>query len=67
MMPPEEGYSTGMSQPLNSTILAPIWRWTALSAVLRVVAVVASTAGNENLDQGSSWGCRDGETSYRNM
>ena len=26
MMPPAEGYSTGMSQPLNSTIFAPIWR-----------------------------------------
>ena len=35
--PMEAGYSTGMSQPLNSTILAPIWRWTAFSAVLRTV------------------------------
>jgi hypothetical protein len=47
MMPPAEGYSTGISQPLNSTIFAPIWRWTELSAVLRMVGVVASTAGNE--------------------
>jgi len=30
------GTSTGMSQPLNSTIFAPIWRWTAFSAVLRM-------------------------------
>ena len=38
MIPPPEdaGYSTGMSQPLNSTILAPIRRWTALRAVLRM-------------------------------
>src|SRR5271155_4432614 len=43
IMPPTEGYSTGMSQPLNSTIFAPIWRWTALSAVLRIAGVVAST------------------------
>jgi len=28
-----EGYSTGMSQPLKSTILAPNWRWTAFKAV----------------------------------
>ena len=44
MMPPADGYSTGMSQPLNSTIFAPIWRWTAFSAVLRMAGVVASTA-----------------------
>ena len=48
IMPPADGYSTGMSQPLNSTILAPIWRWTAFSAVLRMVGVVASTAGKRN-------------------
>jgi hypothetical protein len=42
----EEGYSTGMSQPLNSTIFAPIWRWTAFNAVLRITGVVASAAGN---------------------
>ena len=46
IMPPAEGYSTGMSQPLNSTIFAPIWRCTGLSAVLRMAGVVASTAGN---------------------
>ena len=58
MMPPAEGYSTGMSQPLNSTILAPIWRWTAFSAVLRMVGVVASTAASGTLDQMRSWlGC----------
>ena len=47
IMPPADGYSTGISQPLNSTILAPIWRWTEWSAVLRMAGVVASTAGNE--------------------
>src|SRR5581483_2817110 len=47
MIPPLVGYSTGISQPLNSTILAPIWRWTALRAVLRTLDVVASTADNE--------------------
>ena len=40
IMPPADGYSTGISQPLKSTIFAPIWRWTALSAVLRTVGVV---------------------------
>src|SRR6185312_12902117 len=34
-----EGYSTGISQPLNSTIFAPILRWTAFKAVLAGVAV----------------------------
>src|ERR1035438_4954959 len=34
--PPTGGYSTGMSQPLKSTILAPIWRWTLFRAVLRI-------------------------------
>ena len=37
--PPYLGYSTGMSQPLKSTIFAPIWRWTAFNAVLRIVVV----------------------------
>ncbi len=32
-----------MSQPLKSTILAPIWRWTAFSAVLRGVATSGET------------------------
>jgi hypothetical protein len=50
MMPPEQGYSTGMSQPLNSTIFAPIWRWTPFSAVLRIAGVVASTTVNDGLD-----------------
>src|ERR1700751_5177501 len=59
MIPPEEGYSTGMSQPLNSTIFAPIWRWTAFSAVLRTVGVVASTAGKGNPRLDVQWlGCR---------
>src|SRR3954467_13871656 len=39
MRPPCLGYSTGISHPLKSTILAPIWRWTALRAVLRGAAV----------------------------
>jgi hypothetical protein len=39
-----------MSQPLNSTIFAPIWRWTAFSAVLRM-AGVASTEDKINLNQ----------------
>jgi len=47
MMPPTDGYSTGMSQPLKSTILAPAWRWTAFRAVLRIM-VDTSTAGNES-------------------
>jgi hypothetical protein len=44
-----------MSQPLNSTIFAPIWRWTAFSAVLRMVGVmpvgVVSTEDNIDLNQ----------------
>jgi hypothetical protein len=52
MMPPPNvaGYSTGMSQPLNSTIFAPIWRWTAFSAVLRMVGVT-STEDKIDLNQ----------------
>ena len=63
MMPPpsEAGYSTGISQPLNSTIFAPIWRWTALSAVFRMVG--ASTADKINLKRAVA-GCRDGVTVY---
>jgi hypothetical protein len=38
-----------MSQPLNSTIFAPIWRWTAFSAVLRTIGV-ASTEDNRDLN-----------------
>jgi hypothetical protein len=53
--PIDAGYSTGMSQPLNSTIFAPIWRWTAFSAVFRMVAVVpagvASTEDKLDLNQ----------------
>jgi len=45
--PIDAGYSTGMSQPLNSTIFAPIWRWTAFNAVLRIM--VASTTDKKNL------------------
>jgi hypothetical protein len=52
-----------MSQPLKSTIFAPVWRWTALSAVLRIVGVVAETA-----DKGPSIRVvGDAETSYPNM
>jgi hypothetical protein len=44
-----------MSQPLNSTIFAPIWRWTAFSAVLRILLVtpagVASTEDKIGLNQ----------------
>jgi hypothetical protein len=40
---------------LNSTIFAPIWRWTAFSAVLRILAVmpagVASTEDKIDLNQ----------------
>jgi hypothetical protein len=36
------GYSTGISHPLNSTILAPICRCTAFSAVLRMEGVVST-------------------------
>ena len=48
--PIDAGYSTGMSQPLKSTIFAPIWRWTAFSAVLRMVGV-ASTEDKIDLNQ----------------
>ena len=61
--PIDAGYSTGMSQPLNSTIFAPIWRWTAFSAVLRMAG--ASTEDNLNLNQRAVAGCRDGVTDYR--
>src|SRR5580658_8961936 len=49
------GYSTGISQPLKSTIVAPIWRWTALSAVLRMmVAVPAGVASTDDKVQPQS-------------
>src|SRR6266403_984886 len=51
--PIDAGYSTGMSQPLNSTIFAPIWRWTGFNAVLRTffgtTDGVASTTDKKNL------------------
>src|SRR5580765_7211187 len=62
--PSDAGYSTGMSQPLNSTIFAPIWRWTALSAVLRMAG--AWTDDKIDLNQRAVAGCRDGVTDYRN-
>ena len=49
----DAGYSTGMSQPLNSTIFAPIWRWTAFSAVLRMAG--ASTEDKIDLKASSGW------------
>src|SRR5580700_6145735 len=66
MIPPpiDAGYSTGMSQPLNSTIFAPIWRWTAWSAVLRMAG--AWTDDKIDLNQRAVAGCRDGVTDYRN-
>src|SRR5260370_28671177 len=51
--PIDAGYSTGMSQPLKSTIFAPIWRWTAFSAVLRTI--VASTTDKEKPRLDSGW------------
>src|SRR5579862_3301566 len=57
------GYSTGMSQPLKSTILAPIWRWTAFRAVLRMAG--ASTEDKINLNERAVAGCLDGVTDYR--
>src|SRR5208282_5000411 len=55
--PIDAGYSTGMSQPLNSTIFAPIWRWTAFNAVLRTflgaTGGVASATDKRNLGQAS--------------
>src|SRR5579864_1710395 len=55
------GVLTGMSQPLKSTIFAPIWRWTAFRAVLRMVGV-ASTEDNRDLNH-KQWlacpGCVD--------
>ena len=47
--PPTEGYSTGMSQPLKSTIFAPIWRWTAFSAVLRTGAATGVSDDNSEI------------------
>ncbi|SPF35105.1 hypothetical protein SBA1_1390009 [Candidatus Sulfotelmatobacter kueseliae] len=67
IMPPADGYSTGMSQPLNSTTLAPIWRWTEFSAVLRITGVVVSAADNFSSIKSSGLGCWDGETHYPNM
>jgi hypothetical protein len=49
--PMDAGYSTGISQPLKSTIFAPIWRWTAFNAVLRTAGTVTSTADKQNLDK----------------
>jgi hypothetical protein len=53
--PIDAGYSTGMSQPLNSTIFAPIWRWTAFKAVLRTffgaTGGVASATDKKHLGQ----------------
>src|ERR1700733_13237577 len=72
MMPPpiDAGYSTGISQPLKSTIFAPIWRWTAFNAVLRTVVVVpAGVASTEDKVQTSireqRLVCQDGVTVYR--
>jgi hypothetical protein len=49
-----------MSQPLNSTIFAPIWRWTAFSAVFRMAVVmpvgVVSTEDNIDLNQRAAAG-----------
>src|SRR5262249_42527977 len=47
--PIEAGYSTGMSQPFDSTIFAPIWRWAVFKAVLRMAG--ASTEDKINLNQ----------------
>src|SRR5262249_45623631 len=66
IIPPAEGYSTGMSQPLNSTIFAPICRCTAFSAVFRMADVVTSTADKFSSVQGR-WAAVDGETHYPNM
>src|SRR5579864_9075254 len=63
--PIDAGYSTGMSQPLNSTIFAPIWRWTAFSAVLRM-AGVASTEDKVSLNHEQWLVCWDGVTDNRN-
>src|ERR1700683_3848200 len=64
------GYSTGISQPLKSTIFAPIWRWTAFSAVLRTgllaLAGVASTEDKIQTSVTKQWlVCQDGVTVYR--
>src|SRR5437764_11370221 len=62
--PTDAGYSTGISQPLKSTIFAPIWRWTAFSAVLRTVGVVVATTDKQDLNQ-RRVGLLDGVTVYR--
>ena len=71
MIPPpiDAGYSTGMSQPLNSTIFAPIWRWTAFSAVLRMVVADAGRRlyrrQNKPQSASSGWTAGIGVTDYR--
>src|SRR6266852_7495531 len=64
LQPIDAGYSTGMSHPLKSTIFAPIWRWTAFSAVLRTVGAVVSTADKRDLNERRG-GLLDGVTDYR--
>src|SRR5580704_18306492 len=59
-----------MSQPLKSTIFAPIWRWTAFSAVFRTVVVgLAGIASTEDKVQTSiseqRLVCQDSVTAYR--
>src|SRR5882757_8653063 len=48
--PPVAGYSTGISHPLKATIFAPIFRWTAFNAVLRIAGAL-STTDKKDLDQ----------------
>src|SRR5579864_2452407 len=55
MRPPVAGYSTGMSQPLNSTILAPMPRCTAFKAVLRMAGVVARLEDKGGIPRCADW------------
>ena len=52
--PPVDGYSTGISQPPKSTILAPKERCTAFSGVLRSLAATESAKNSSGLASPSS-------------
>src|ERR1017187_5418094 len=63
--PPCLGYSTGMSQPLKSTIFAPSWRWTAFNAVLRTIGVDGVSGDTMSLRRPAG-AAQDGVTKYGN-
>src|SRR5690348_12084173 len=55
MSPPVAGYSTGISQPLNSTILAPMPRCTAFRAVLRMAGVISRLEDKGEIPRWADW------------